>query len=213
MEIESFEPYHIGIKLRPPIDPATITKLISTLKKMDFETIQQAPYGVPLIEIARKKNTIVQINLDANAINAIGSDPIDVMSIHNDLIKSFEVIDLDTESSISFYELISVISIKTHQDPQKVLENNVKFDSSLFKKYDASVSGIKISKSKIENENELFELYTEPKSISPKEKYYMRIFLRSSNFDNIKDLNDNIIEFVKEYIKKLEANIDGINNN
>ena len=213
MEIESFEPYHIGIKLRPPIDPAIITKLISTLQKMDFETIQQAPYGIPLIEIARKKNTVVQINLDANAVNAIGINPNDVMSIHEELIKSFDAINIDLESSVSFYELISVISIKTHQNPQKVLENNIKFDLSLFSKYDASISGIKISKSKIENENELFEIYTEPKSLSPRERYYMRIFLKSSNFDEIKDLNDNIKEFVEEYIQNLEANVDGSTNN
>lgn len=208
-EIESFEPYHIGIKIRPAFDPASIRKFREILGiKESYEVIPESPYlGIPIIEVAKKETTIIQLNIEGNAVNSIGSNPNEVIEVSKEILDFLSESGFDMDSSVSFYEIIAAISIKTDKNPLETLTSNVKFETSQFNEFDASITGYKISSTDIKDENELFEMLIEPKAVSPKSRYFVKIFMRTRDFEKIIEFNERIEEFVNNTIHILEEAI------
>ena len=208
MEIE-YEPYHLGTKMRQVLDLNFMNKLRILLIENQFEMlINQIEYNTPpIFDIAKKNDAIVQINLDSNAINILGNIPQNVMNTHNEVIDLFEVMGIDVKFSVSFYELIAVSSVKADISPLKVFENKINWEIEEFKTLNASTTGIKVSTSEIIDETEIFEYTIEPKFLSPTNRYYIRIFLRSKDINKIKELHNNIESLITRSINKLENGV------
>jgi len=110
-------------------------------------------------------------------------------------------------AAISFYEIISTVSIKTGKNPLDVLKSKINVQMDIFNQFNTSITGLKFSTTEITDDNELFELLIEPKAISPKERYFMNVFIRSRDLKRIEELNNSMEWFVENFVNSLEADI------
>lgn len=205
-EIEAYEPYHLGIKMKQMLDLNFVNKFRNLLSENNFDMLieSQERKLPPILDIAQKNNTIIQINFPGNSINVFGDDPKNVGDIQDKVIELFDNMGIDITFAISFYELIGELSIKTYKNPYEVLENKIKWDMDEFENLNASITGLKVSTTEAIDEMEYFEFTIEPKVLSPKNRYHSRIFRRSRNIDKIKDLQDNIESIVTRAITQIE---------
>lgn len=213
MEIESFEPYHIGIKLRSKLTEGVggiSQKLRNVFKNAGYEILPEPSFQTGVIigtlaeDIAKKDGMKIQINYDANAINTIGEDPKKVIEGFESLLKLLGELGYDTAASILFYEILSTMTIKTNANPLEVLGSATKISTEDFSDLDASVTGIKISTKEIKSTGELFELIIEPKITSPKNRYHVKFLCRSPDVEKIRDFNSSLKSRIQKIIKSLE---------
>jgi hypothetical protein len=205
--IIDYESNHLGCKIRPPLELNLLNQFRDSLVKNNFEILQsQLDFNPPpIVNFARKNDVMVQIHFPANSINVIGNSPNDMLDVLDDIISLLkEDLGLNLDIAISFYELLTVLTVKTDANPLEVLENKFGLGIEEFEELDASTTGIKISTSKLVDETELFEFHIEPKVLSPESTYFLRIMRRTKELNKIKDLNNNMKSIIEKSIDKIE---------
>lgn len=206
-KIESYEPFHIGIRMRLSLDTNFMNKFRDLLKEDNFELLDPVEYNIPpVLDIAKDNNVMVQINFTANSVNIFGNSPSNVSEILTRIFELFNKMGIDINFGISFYELIAELSIVTDETPSDIFKNLINWDLDYFKKLNVSTTGLKISTEMVD-ETEIFDYTIEPKLLSPKTRYHSRMLLRSKDINKINDLKENMESIVKSSISQLEKGI------
>ncbi|HEC91587.1 MAG TPA: hypothetical protein ENI51_01115 [Candidatus Atribacteria bacterium] len=112
MEIESYEPYHIGVKLSNFVNMRILRmRLKEELEKRKYEILEEKDlFPLPLEKvkeyIAVKKKVKVELNYSVNAVNVIlelTRSPREVIVVFNDLLDVLSTFGYDLEKIVLFF--------------------------------------------------------------------------------------------------------------
>lgn len=204
--------YHIKIKsVLYPINNITLGK---NLQEAGFTPIQpgySTNDGVIAVQgdIGVKRNTLVNINEAKYQIAVLGKDPLEILSVFNDLLPALKKSGLNIKQDIHFYEFSSEFFINTGKNS---LKNILKFFEPLKQKKLEKIMGKDLSQFSIRlgpkplefNSENYFEIKIEP-TIRDKMSYYMYLVFRNSN----KKITE---VFLSKLSQKIDDIIDAIEN-
>ena len=208
MEIESFEPYHIGTKLMPNVDILLLKKKIkSKLKDYKYKIIEDSSSDSILSQmenLALKNEVSVVLNLLARALNTIGDNPDKVIGIFQEVNKLMFELDYEEKSTVDFYEIVTNVSIKVKTKPIEILNKHSKSLLELTKGIgQLSTTAIRLSDKTLQDTKEYTEITIEPKPTSPNTYLFVSIVFRSKNIQKIVDFTKNINTNLQKIIKNL----------
>ncbi len=215
MKIERYEPYHIGIKFESGQDMGVligrIRKALST--RSDYKVTGE-PQIAPAIEkasgkvvLAVKDDVKIELNFPAAALNTIGENPKKVSDTFKEVASEIlpsEGYDMDIV--VSFYEILTHVTIKSDKEPTAILNNSMKLDLELFKQRNVSISGLKMSNEfMLRDRGRLTEVIVEPNATSPRDKFKVSLIYRSIDKVEIAQFHEKVEDFVIKLIQSLEA--------
>lgn len=208
MEIESYEPYHIGTKLNPNVDLDILrNKMESVLKEKEYEIVKRPKIelpikiGLPTEVLGVKKDVRVELNFDAHALNVIGGKPDDVLEIFNEIIPSLSNLGYELEATALFYEIVTNLIIRLDRNPREILNEFSKVNLEPFREVgDINVIAMRVG-TWISKEHELMTLTIEPSPLSPSNRFVLRIRFQSKEKEKIESfhtkLNDRVIQVIR----------------
>ena len=208
MEIESFEPYHIGTKLIPNVDILLLKKKIkSKLKDYKYKIIEDSSSDSILSQmenLALKNEVSVVLNPLARALNTIGDKPDKVIGIFQEVNKLMFELDYEEKSTVDFYEIVTNVSIKVKTKPIEILNKHSKSLLELTKSIgQLSTTAIRLSNKNSQDTKEYTEITIEPKPTSPNTYLFISMVFRSQNVQKIADFTKNISANIQKIIKNL----------
>ena len=208
MEIESFEPYHIGTKLKPTVDIIQLKKKIKDkLKEYKYKLLEDTSSDsmLPHIEdLAIKNDVRVVLNTLAHAINTIGDDPDKVINIFQEVNKLVLNSGYEEKSTVAFYEIITHVNIKVENSPKEILNKHSKLVMEYFKEFGKlNTIGIRLSDNLPEDSSEYTDIVIEPKSTSPNTYLLISITFRSLDKEKIIDFSKNVKANIQKIIKNI----------
>jgi hypothetical protein len=210
MKIESYEPYHIGTKLNPYMNfDALKEKLKTELGKRGYELSKEVVTEpiriVPSREVlASKKDTKVELNLSAQALNAIGSTPKNVLETFNELMNLLPTLGYETDAAIVFHEILAGINIKTDEKPLEILRKSTRIKFKLLKDIgDLGVTALRIGS--VREEDSTVNLIIEPNPASPTTRFIVSLVFRSKTRNKIELFHNQLEEKVLEVMAQLRG--------
>jgi hypothetical protein len=208
LKIESYEPYHIGIKFANFVNINNLKmKLMESLKEKKYDLIEekmQIPYLIEKIKenIANKKKVRIELFYPVHAVNTIidlTDSPKNIIESFCDIIDIVKKLDYDLGKTIEFFELVTNLVILTDKKPINIFNKVIKVDLGTFNDLGKiNATGFKFRCEK--NEKEFLELVFEPRLINPENRYFLRIVYRTKSIENLKkfhtDLESNSIKIL-----------------
>jgi len=213
VEIDSYEPYHIGIKLQSHISLETLGgKLRKTFKEKGFDIPERAvtEMTLPILpsrEVLGVKDGVrVEFNVPVQALNTIGAEPEKVMNVFKDLISILSSLEYDLGASIAFYEIVASINIKTEKHPREAINKSIKADLGAFAEYGEIVkdSFRIVNVAPTEKQGQI-NMTVEPSPSSPNTKYLIRLLYRVLEIEQIENFHQKLAERLIEVIESLES--------
>lgn len=219
MRIESFDPFHIGSKLRYINESQRIlSKLFNYYKKdvpKDFELQKENqinPFLSPTNNILSHKSEDITMhfNYSSNALNVSGRilQELDlVVFLFRNLLKDLEDMGFELESIFAFYEIIANATILL-EDDMKPLNVIQKFSPQIFKTIE-SIKDLELNIVKFSNEldtkkiENLVSLEIYPNRTSPHTRMTFRIIYRNEKSEEIIKFQENIRSLIKQIFNKL----------
>jgi hypothetical protein len=214
MEIERYEPYHIGIKFESGQD---LDRLWSRVREA-LKTRGYAIPGEPQFEtragivpskavMGIKGKTNVELNFAASAINTIGEKPKDVSTIFEEVATKIlpgEGYDMDVV--VSFYEIIANATVKSDREPVEVLNESAKLNLEPLKGRRVSIAGLKVNNTfTLRDKNYLTEIIIEPSPSSPRNRFMLHLVYRSRDIGEISSFHDSVDDLISKIIHSLGA--------
>ena len=207
LKIETYEPYHIGIKLTNALAlPAFRKRVISALSEQtDFVVSVVAFDGLsPNDVIATINDVRIEINYQSQALNVIGDEPETTTTVFKKLLDILESLDYELDNTlVVFYEILSNVLVNVDEDYSKVLTNSVSCDLNGFKELNSNVkiSTVKIDFVDKESGNEALDLVIGSNQVRPKTSMIVGIKYRTSDKVKTLDFCDKIEERVLTLLK------------
>jgi len=200
MKIESFDPYHIGIKLNNVNFQIFRQKIIKTMKslEMPISAKDEMPFNVPIEILTSDGETRIELNYSSLAINTIGNDPHKTNELFSKLTKVLTTIGYELDSLVIFYEVQTNINIKLDTSPLELVSKSVSCNLESWKELHSgvSVNGIKIELVDNELGAQSLAIVVYPNPIRP--KHYLLVSVR---YQHIED--DKIIDFGNKIEKRV----------
>jgi len=217
MEIESYEPFHVGSKFRYYVDNLILAKLYEYYeknKKKDFELnsdiLSGDKYISPILNIItnKKEKLTIQLNLSSNALNFVGNEPEMVIELFNDLLDNLPELGFELKSTFSFYEILTNVIVKLEEQDKKPSEIFEKFSSNTLTKLnhipDLGINYIRFSNKLVQvDDDERFNLEVSPNRTSPDKRIILKILNRSNDYNKIIEFQKNLEGTIKEIFNKL----------
>lgn len=210
MNIESYEPYHIGNKLNPATNfDGLKTKLKERLKTIGYSvtektlTGQQIILDLPIETLGTKNDVRVELNYLAQALNVVGTKPEIVTEIFTEITSILPDIGYELDKTSLFYEIIASIVIKSDDKPTDILNKsvNVNIGTLSLNDLDMNIIGMKIGGENIEK-GKSFVLSIEPNVTSPSSRFLVKLQYRSRDIEIVKsfhsDLDSKIIGLISQ---------------
>jgi len=213
--IESYEPYHIGLKLYNYVDRGLLTvkiyKHFETKPEEKYELNDEIISGIksvsPIITIVTDldSKTIIQMNFAIGALNIVGSDPKSVYELFIDLFKALPELGFELESTFSFFEIISHIILKVEEKPQDIFKKFVSIDFSK----EIGIPDINVNFVRFSNllspreEDTIFQLEVIPNPTSPNTRLILRIVYRIRDIEAFKSFHIEFDKTIKGIYKKI----------
>jgi len=220
MEIESYEQFHIGIKLNPNTLSSDILmkNLKRGLKEKGYQT-EKLPNATVLdtttgtlsqemkVILAEKSGVEVSFNITKTALNYVGDNPSSVRDAFKDSIQIFEKLEFELDKIFFFYEIILRMNVKTDNDPIEVIKNSSNLNLKPLEDIgDLSVQTINITpKDKDPSSHNWFNMVIEPKLASPHSRYYIYLLYRSPSKSELLNFQEGLEERIKNMIKSMES--------
>lgn len=211
MNIESYEPYHIGTKLNPYINfEALAEKLRKELGKRGYELPKEVvtePIKItpPITVLATKNEAKVELNLGAKALNVIGTSPKNVLGIFRELMSILPTLGYEPDAAIVFHEILANINIKTEEKPLEILKKSTRIKFRLLRDMgNLGLTAIRISNIK-EKDEDIINFIIAPNSASPKSRFMMSLMYRSRVRDKIESFHKQLEEKVFEVMTQLRG--------
>ncbi len=207
LNIESYEPYHIGNKLNPATNFDSLkTKLKERLKTIGYSvtektlTGQQIILDLPFETLGTKNDVRVELNHLAQALNVVGTKPESVTEIFTEITSILPDIGYELDKTSLFYEIIASIVIKSDDKPIDILNRSVNLNigTLALNDLDMNIIGMKIGGENIEK-GKSFVLSIEPNVTSPNSRFLVKLQYRSRD-----------IEIVKSFYSDLDSKIIGL---
>lgn len=145
MEIETYEPYHIGIKLTSPLTLSAFRKRIvdAMAKNSDFTDITTSDFDPNYQNelIAKFEDVRIEFNYVSLALNTVGDSPNKTSVAFRKLLDLLVDLDYELDNTlVVFYEIISNIIIKINQDSSNMLTKSVNCDLEGFRELNPNVN-------------------------------------------------------------------------
>lgn len=210
MDIESYEPYHIGNKLNPATNfDGFKTKLKEKLKNTGYSVTEKTLSGqqiildLPIETLGTKNDVRVELNHLAQALNVVGTKPESVTEIFTEITSILPDIGYELDKTSLFYEIIASIVIKSDDKPTDILNKSVNLDLGTFSlnDIDMNIIGMRIGGENIEK-GKSFVLTIEPNVTSPSSRFLVKLQYRSRDIEIVKsfhsDLDSKIIGLISQ---------------
>lgn len=212
VQIESYEPYHIGIKLDADINLERLkSKIKGPLKEKEYKIREEVLLVEPRVTaiaakeiLGIKDNVRVELNFIANALNIIGEKPEKVIKIFKEISNILPEMGYNTSIAVSFYEIIMNATLKSDKNPIEMIANSTKLNLESLSARAVAVDGLKLSnKSKKEMKDQLTELFIEPSPISPNDRFSINFLYRSKEKEEVELFHNKISDVVIKIIQSL----------
>lgn len=211
VEIEEYSPFLIGMKLIPGIQLDNLIKdMKGTLATNGYNVPpeqQMGPLkiGLPVELLGQKDNVEVNLNLQTESFNVVGTSPEAVNSIFEEIFGFLSLKYEDLEDIIPFYELLATVTVKATKNPIDTLNNSLKIDLTSLREInpETSVLGIRLSTMRLNLEkNDNIEVIIEPKKGSHSSRYLTQVRYQSKD-------KDKILEFpLKDELNKVFSSLE-----
>ena len=203
IEIESYEPYHIGIKLTSPLAlPAFRKRIIGAMTKdSDFKDTSDNDFDATLPNevIAKLDDVKIEFNYQSLALNTVGDDPAKTSSTFKKLVSLLQSLDYELDNTlVVFYEVLSNIIIKINEDSLNMLTKSVNCNLDGFRELNpnVNVSVLKIDLVDKESRKESMELTVGTNPVRSKTSMIVGLKYRHTSNEKILEFNDKIKERV-----------------
>lgn len=213
LEIDSYEPYMIGLKINQNIQINSIEKIIEILPEMGFEIAPQSPnmqgpgislkIGPSAEIIGIKEGVELKINKNTHSINIEGESPENVQKIFNEMPEIFDKIKYDINETIIFYEIITNVIVKTERNPREIINSSCSINLNPLSDLNTHVSAIKINSVDEEN-SKLMGLIIEPKAGNPHKMYFVNLIYRCPTIDELNQFHQELPDKIIELLASLE---------
>ena len=214
LQIESYEPYHIGNKLNPATNFDSLKKklkekLQTAEYKITEETLsgQQVIFDKPIEVLGLKNDVRIELNHLAQALNVIGTNPENVSSIYMEINSFLPEIGYEIENLSLFFEIVTSIIVKSDgKPPKEILNDSIKLNMGSFFINDiqnTNIIGIRIGGENTENDNN-FTLSIEPSTTSPNSRFMLNLRYRSKDKENIQIFHQELDEKIMQLLTQLE---------
>lgn len=211
MEIESYEPYHIGNKLNPAMNFDSLSMKLKEELKTNGYSVPEKTFSVGLnlvfVEIlGTKDGTRVELNYLAQALNVVGARPERVTEIFAEVSSILQNLGYETGTTTLFYEIITSIVIRTNGRPVDILNRSSSLDLGHLSvdEMNMNIIGLKIGGENPEK-GKLFTLSIEPNVTSPNSRLLVRLHYKSREKPDIelfnRDLNTKIVGLINQMEK------------
>jgi len=212
MKVESYDPYHIGIKLSNINLPIFREKVIKTMKSLDLHIIakDEIPVNVPTEILAKDEETKIEINYTSTAINTIGNNPQQTNQLFSKLLKILTTIGYELDALVGFYEIATNINIKSDKDPRELVNTSVNCDLSSWNDIgsDLKADGIKFDYVDKETAKDSLSITVGPNPVRPKNYLLVNIRYQHIEDDKIIDFGSKIEDRVLSLVGSLgEKNV------
>lgn len=210
LEIESYEPYHIGNKLNPATNFDSLkTKLKEKLRTTGYSETEHSPasqqiiLGLPIETLGTKNDVRVELNHISQALNVVGVKPESVTEIFTEISSIFPDIGYELDKTFLFYEIVASILIKSDSIPIDILNKSVKINLEPLSidELNLNIVGMRIGGENAEK-GKSFTLSIEPNVTSPSSRFLVRLQYRSKETADIelfyRDLNSKIIGLISQ---------------
>jgi len=214
LQIESYEPYHIGNKLNPATNFESLKKklkekLQTAEYKITEETLsgQQVIFDKPIEVLGIKNDVRIELNHLAQALNVIGTNPENVSSIFMEINSFLPEIGYEIENLSLFFEIVTSIIVKSDEKtPKEILNESITLNLAHFLINDiqnTNIIGIRIGGENTENDNN-FTLSIEPNTTSPNSRFMLNLRYRSKDKENIQIFHQEMYEKIMQLLTQLE---------
>ncbi len=213
LEIESYEPYHIGNKLNPATNFDSLkTKLKEKFKTTGYSVTEKTPSGqqiildLPIETLGTKNDVRVELNHIAHALNVIGTKPENVTNVFTEITSILPDIGYELDKISLLYEIVASIIIKSDDKPIDILNKSVNLNlaSLSIDELNLDIMGMRIGGENTEK-GKSFALAIEPNITSPSSRFLVRVLYRSKETADIevfyKDLDTKIIDLISQMEK------------
>lgn len=213
LEIESYEPYHIGNKLNPATNFDSLkTKLKEKLKTIGYSVTEKTPSGqqiildMPIEMLGTKNDVRVELNHIAQALNVVGTQPEKVTEIFTEITSSLSDIGYELDKISLLYEIVASVIIKSDDKPIDILNKSVNLDLKplCIDELNMNIVGMRIGGENTEN-GKSFTMAIEPNVTSPSSRFLVRLNYRSKETVDIemfyKDIDTKIIDLIGQLEK------------
>ncbi|MBU3904965.1 MAG: hypothetical protein KJ906_02370 [Nanoarchaeota archaeon] len=222
-EIQSYEFYHIGIKLKSYVELSVlVSKLSKTLEEKGFEIIKNdkrvetlesimgSLTGSRVETFATKNGVNVMANFGGGAIIVRSEAPENVDNILNvfeEILEYFPKINYDVDSTVAFFDIITNIIIDT-DDAKTLLGKSIKMSSTTLDElnYNITPQGIRVSvfeKNETEDKDK-FDIILGQFQINPK-SLLLQFTFRSNNKKKINNIHNKRDEIIQQIIESMEG--------
>lgn len=207
MKIETYEPYHMGIKLTNALSlPAFRKRIISALSEQtDFVVSGDAFDGLSPNDVIAKTNDVrIEINYQSQALNVIGDKPETTTTVFKKLLDILESLDYELENAlVMFYEVLSNVLVNVDEDYSTVLTNAVNCNLDGFKELNPNVkiSTVKIDFVDKEHGTDSLEMVISSNQVRPKTSMIVAIKYRTSKKEKTLKFSDKIEERILTLLK------------
>lgn len=198
INIETYEPYHIGIKLTSALSlPAFRKRIFSAISEQtDFVMSGDSFDGLSQNDIIAKINDVrIEINYSSQALNVIGDKPEPTKVVFTKLLDILESLDYELENTlVAFYEVLANAIIRVDENYSNVLTNSISCNLDGFKELNPNVkiSNLKIDFIDKESGKESLDLVIGSNPVRPKTSVLVGIKYRSTKKEKILDFSDKI---------------------
>ncbi len=214
MEIESFEPYHIGIKLSAGLDVVKFRKEILDQMTSGGWNVIANPTTIPNpkttpIEILSENNNIqTSFNYVLGALNTDGLEPSSTTNSFEKLFSILSTLGYEIQGMSTSVDITTNVYVKTDKVPSDIINNSVKCDLAEFKKLNnnTKVNGLRIELIDEEYAKESMTLIISPNPSKPKTSFLINFRYTHIEAQPIIDVGRNIDSKILKLLQSLEAN-------
>ncbi len=209
-KVESFELYHIGIKLSPAVSLDVLaSRLREILGKEGYnlpkDVIAESRVRVipPLELIASRNDVRVELNYVVGALNTVGTSPFDVSGSFAGLPHYLVALGYELSAVVQYYEIIVSAIVESHQKPMEMLTNSVGRKVQGFE----DIGPLKVTALRFSLEDpqrEHFNIIVEPSSTSPSMRLSFKLQYRSNDKDATAKFHESINARIDQFFSSLK---------
>jgi len=206
VNIEYYEPFHVGIKLINTISlPAFRKRLIDGMKKQGFTVVANDEYDVNSKTeiIAKNDNAKIEFNYPLFALNTTGSVPQKVGEEFEKLVNLLTSLDYELENAlVAFYDILSNVVIHLDEDSMKLINNSVNCNLEPWKEINPNVqiSALKIDLLDLEYGKEQMTMTVGHNPVRPKSSLVLGFRYQQLEKDKVIEFCNKIDERVLNFI-------------
>jgi len=212
VEIKSFEPYHIGMKLYPHVNLESLgNKLRKYLKDKEYEVSEKTitQLSVPILPsrevIGLKENVSVEFNMPAQALNTVGREQEKVVEVFKEVNRALLDLEYDIQGTVMFYEIVATVVIKSDGHPRERISSSVNIDLGPFNDLgEVVVDSLRIINIQPTEEQGSINLTIEPNPTNPSTTYLVKLLYRCTKSEMIETFNNSLAERVLNLIRSME---------